>query len=88
MKHLFFLFFLLVSFTASGQTIKTFNYVVNGKVKARTTIIKVQDSIVYINGKKRRLSGKIYTVTNRAGQLVGLCAGRRYYSTSLLKKSK
>lgn len=88
MKHLFFILFFALTFTASGQTITTFNYVVNGKVKARTTVIKVQDSTVYINGKKRRLSGKIYTVTNRAGQLVGLCAGRRYYSTSLLKKSK
>ncbi len=88
MKHLFFLLFFALTFTASGQTIKTFNYVVNGKVKARTTTITVKDSIVYINKKKRRLNGKIYTVTNRAGQLVGLCAGRRYYSTSILKRSK
>jgi len=88
MKHKIFIFFLLVSFTASGQTITTFNYTVNGKVKARTTTITVKDSIVYINKKKRRLSGKVYTVTNNAGQLVGLCAGRRYYSTSLLKISK
>jgi len=87
MKHLFF-FFLLVSFTASGQTITTFNYTCNGKVKARTTIIKVKGKVVYINKKKRRLSGKTYTVTNKAGQLVGLNVGRRYYSTSILKKSK
>jgi len=88
MKHLFFILFFALTFTASGQTITTFNYTYNGKVKARTTIIKVQGNTVYINKKKRRLSGKVYTVTNRAGQLVGLCAGRRYYSTSLLKRSK
>ena len=87
MKRLFFILFFALTFTASGQTIKTFNYVVNGKVKARTTIVKVKGKVVYINKKKRRLSGKVYTVTNTDGQLVGLCAGRRYYSTSSLKKT-
>ena len=88
MKHLFFILFFALTFTASGQTIKTFNYVVNGKVKARTTTITIKDNIAYINKKKRRLNGKVYTVTNRAGQFVGLNVGRRYYSTCLLKRSK
>jgi len=51
MKHLFFILFFALTFTASGQTITTFNYTYNGKVKARTTIIKVQGNTVYINKK-------------------------------------
>jgi len=35
-----------VSFTASGQTITTFNYIQKGKVYARTTTITVKGKVV------------------------------------------
>jgi hypothetical protein len=88
MKIIIALAFMALSYSVSAQTITSINYVVNGKVKARTTTIKIEDSIVHINGTKRRLNKKTYTVTNREGKIVGLCAGRRYYSTSILKATK
>jgi len=64
MKHLFFILFFALTFTASGQTITTFNYIQKGKVYARTTTITVKGKVVHINKKKRRLrlNGKIYIV--------------------------
>ena len=90
MKIIIALAFMALSYSVSAQTqtITSINYVVNGKVKARTTTIKIEDSIVHINGTKRRLNKKTYTVTNREGKIVGICSGRRYYSTSILKATK
>lgn len=84
--------FLVISFAVTAQsnhsphkTFKSESQVKNGKVSHKKHIITMNKTHVWIDAKKIDKS-KCEPVINKKGQLVGMQKGKKYYSSSKMKK--